>query len=74
MTFLLIFRFQGISDLVARTKPEWGDHLQPLKTYTVVIVSSTDHGDGGTMQTAFETGGLILLFWTYLDIFAVSLN
>ena len=41
------------------TNPTWGNSLEPLTKYKVQIKSSTTHGDGGTMETAFQTGRLI---------------
>ena len=63
--FVLIILIQGIGALVARTNPNWGDSLEPLKTYTVKIKSSTQHGDGGTMETTFKTGGFVFSLDVY---------
>ncbi|XP_063680177.1 uncharacterized protein LOC134815567 [Bolinopsis microptera] len=47
---------KNIADLVSQTEYDWSSVLEPLKSYVVVISSSTDKGPGGDMTKEFNTG------------------
>ncbi|XP_063679086.1 uncharacterized protein LOC134814785 isoform X4 [Bolinopsis microptera] len=47
---------KNIADLVSQTEYDWSSVLEPLKSYVVVISSSTEKGPGGDMTKEFNTG------------------
>ncbi|XP_063679774.1 uncharacterized protein LOC134815191 [Bolinopsis microptera] len=47
---------KNIADLVSQTEYDWSSVLEPLKSYVVVISSSTEKGPGGDMTKEFKTG------------------